>query len=234
MSKFSEDSKGVLGIIPPLTRDLLERLITKAVFQKTFHFLMTTSGDDYVKDAAPAKPNENLLRKEMIMMLLSGYIRNKCRIKEVPEDVRDLCMKWVLDPNIMSYEEALDILLNRECCFGIYDFKMEKWRAAFYMKHYQNTKKILIRYATDRSIPPQVLARNDRFCIIKNFPVNYIIVDFYRFYATKQEIGDHSGLSGKKAEEWMKRIKVKYSGDNKLLNCIEYNKKTYNVASNFQ
>merc|ERR1712228_650400 len=28
----------------------------------------------------------------------------------------------------VSYENALDMLLNNECCFGLYDFKIKQWR----------------------------------------------------------------------------------------------------------
>eukprot|EP00486_Rosalina_sp_Unknown_P007091 CAMPEP_0201571858 /NCGR_PEP_ID=MMETSP0190_2-20130828/14830_1 /ASSEMBLY_ACC=CAM_ASM_000263 /TAXON_ID=37353 /ORGANISM="Rosalina sp." /LENGTH=139 /DNA_ID=CAMNT_0047996971 /DNA_START=945 /DNA_END=1361 /DNA_ORIENTATION=- len=36
----------------------------------------------------------------------------------------------------VSYKEALEMLLNGDCCFGLYDEKIKRWRTAVYMNHW--------------------------------------------------------------------------------------------------
>ena len=80
-------------------------------------------------------------------------------------DIIDLCEKWYFDPTakevfhpqpFITYIDALDILLNKDCCFGVYDFKSKFWRAAVYMNHWDKNQRIMVRYIQDEELDPNV------------------------------------------------------------------------------
>merc|ERR1711920_352409 len=108
----------------------------------------------------------------------------------------------------VSYEEALDMLLNDECCFGLYDFKIEQWRTAVYVRQFDNTRRLSVRYTQDNSKGmnhPNINA--EKFCTIKEFPSKCIQKDSTRFVATLRDLTDQSNVPKEKIEAWKKRQK---------------------------
>lgn len=184
--------------------------------------IMTTSLKrlGWKEDPAPAKPNRNVLSRYRALALLSGYIRNNNHCS-IPNDIIDLCSIWITTKGVITgYEHALDILLNKECCIGIYDFKMRKWRRAYYIRHYEQTRKIMVRYST-LLIPDEILRKHtDKFCIIEQFPVNFVTADLKRFYVTYSDLKENGGLNKQQLENWKKRIQDNYAHDQRLLDRI--------------
>eukprot|EP01083_Nonionella_stella_P236742 831163_1 len=79
----------------------------------------------------------------------------------------------------VCYEEAVNLLLNGECCFGLYDKKIKKWRTAVFLNKWGNKGRIMIRYTQEVSI--EASNGMDKFCTIKNWPVDYISTDYTKF-----------------------------------------------------
>eukprot|EP00483_Globobulimina_turgida_P012534 UN12557 len=70
----------------------------------------------------------------------------------------------------VTYDEAVDMLFNIHCCFGLYD---KQWRTAVYMNKWDHGKRLLVRFKPDTK---NELGSNI-FLTIKDFPVYYIILD---------------------------------------------------------
>merc|ERR1712087_240365 len=158
-------------------------------------------------DPAPPTPNTNLLTKRQAMLLVSGYIRNNFVINQVPNDIMDLFVEFFSTNLGISYHNTLDILLNRECCIGVYDFKISRWRPAVYMNHWDKSKRIMVRYIKDPNTKDP--NTSDKFKTIKDFPVNYIMEDGERFKASIQELKDQSNLTKDEIDGWAQRKKIK-------------------------
>eukprot|EP01084_Bolivina_argentea_P003500 6583_1 len=93
---------------------------------------------------------------------------------------------------LITYEEAIDMILNINCCFEIYDKKINEWRTAIFMKKWDTNKRLMIRFPQEQKL----LTANpnngsDKFLTIKDFPVNYIILNHSQiFNITKRELRD--------------------------------------------
>ena len=106
----------------------------------------------------------------------------------------------------VSYEEALDMLLNGDCCFGLYDFKVKQWRTAVYVRQFDKNRRLSVRYTQDSSNAmnnPNMSA--EKFCTIKEFPSKCIQNDPDRFKATLRDLTDQSNVPKPNIERWSKR-----------------------------
>eukprot|EP01084_Bolivina_argentea_P128609 227302_1 len=56
----------------------------------------------------------------------------------LPYDEKLLCS--------ISYDEAVDILLNGNCCFGLYDKEAQIWRTAMFYMKWDNTKRLMVQF----------------------------------------------------------------------------------------
>jgi len=155
-------------------------------------------------DSPPAAPSTNLLTKKQSMLLVSGYIRNNFKTKRVPNDIMGFFVVFVSTKFAITYEETLDILFNKECCIGVYDFESSQWQSAVYVDNWDKSKRILIRYTN-----MDKWSGSGKFKIIKDFPANYLIEDGERFKASKSDLMIYSGLSKKKIDEWVQRENIK-------------------------
>eukprot|EP01083_Nonionella_stella_P272121 922557_1 len=164
-----------------------------------------TSARQYV-EAAPPAPHTNLMTANEYTLLIHGYIRNSFNIERMPTHVIDLFVGWLFANKVTTYEETLDVLLNEECCLRIYDFKIQRWRVAVYVNHWDHSKRIIIRFvpkAVD-GIKPDPAA----FFTMKDFPVNYTQrVDrsncgWNTFQITRRTLTDLSSVPSKNIDEW--------------------------------
>ena len=112
-------------------------------------------------------------------------------------------------PNI-SYKQALEMLLDGHCCFGVYDTKIKLWRTVIYMNHWNRTEKIMVRFC-DLNDNNRLLAANsvDKFMTIKNFPVNIIMNDPKIFKTKERLLRDFSNVPQQKIDAWVKRQQTK-------------------------
>merc|ERR1712048_1223777 len=116
--------------------------------------------------------------------------------------------EFVEQPEV-TYEEALDILLNKECCFGFYDFNINQWRTAILMRQFDKNKRIMVRYTQESSKKmTQQRLTGAKFCTIKEFPSKCIMKDPERFKITKRDLTDQSIVPKELVEAWEVRQKV--------------------------
>eukprot|EP01084_Bolivina_argentea_P159516 277803_1 len=127
---------------------------------------------------------ENIISYKKTILLTYGYIRNNFQMKHIPNDIIELCIKFFYI-KCTTYEEAMDILLNKECSFGFYDFK--QWRTVMYIQNWDNTKRIILRF-TEKKIKSPSHLRGDKFLTIKNFPTNCIMRDPEIFMVTEKDL----------------------------------------------
>ena len=159
----------------------------------------------------PPSPNDNINSMETdeykSTLLVSGYIRKYCTLP-VPADLVQLLFNWYYTRKYaITYEETVDLLMNHECCIGVYDFKMKAWRSAIYVNHFDKTKRIMIRYLPDSNVDFNYAV--DKFKTLKNFPINYAVYDNERFKPTEKDLKDNSNVSYEKIDEWINRQKNK-------------------------
>ena len=144
-------------------------------------------GNNYKKDPIPPQPSEptnNLNHVGKYDILLCGYIRNidDMDIEKIPIDLIDFCTKWLSDG--ITYKQALDTLLNKERCFGLYDFELKEWRPVVHILHSNDKQEIFVRFIDSAKHDGSCPARTHS--IIKDFPVNYILMDSTRFKAPQE------------------------------------------------
>jgi len=156
-------------------------------------------GQEYI---APPKP---VYRAPVTVPAKSSALNHPLAASKIEQEA------FVKQPEI-TYSEALDILLNGNCCFGVYDHKMKIWRSAIYMNHWPKNESIMVRFGQDNQLNPS--SNFDKFKTIKDFPVDYIMNDASRFKTTERELRDMANLAEDKIETWLKR-KSKPSKKNK-------------------
>eukprot|EP01083_Nonionella_stella_P019817 54982_1 len=61
----------------------------------------------------------------------------------------------------MTYERALEILLNEGRCVGVYDFTNKRWRHAKYFKHWGDTRKIMVSYTNKFNVNRNTIVNRD-------------------------------------------------------------------------
>merc|ERR1712154_425937 len=134
---------------------------------------------------------------------ISG-INNHNSLHSVKHEIEE----FVERPEV-TYEEALDILLNKECCFGLYDFNINQWRTAILMRQFDKNKRIMVRYTQESSKKmTQQRLTGAKFCTIKEFPSKCIMKDPERFKITKRDLTDQSIVPKELVEAWEVRQKV--------------------------
>lgn len=156
-------------------------------------------------DIPPPYPNSNINIKNQkeLLLLMYGYVREYCKHKLIPQEIIGLFVKWYYVYNhAITYEQALDLLLNYDCCVGVYDFALKRWRAAYYFAHFEATKRITIRFHVLRY---EELASYVQFHTIKNFPVNYLVYDVSSFRTTERVLKNMSGVPHENIKKWMER-----------------------------
>ena len=145
--------------------------------------------------------NRQIPAPEPNRLLLFGYFRQHCD-KELSSDIIGLLFKWYYEHEYgITYKQALDALLNKECCIGVYDFNMKIWRAGIYINHLDDEKMITIRF-DDKS---RMESNGYGLKIIKNFPVRCVIIDISKFNTTEKSLRNLSNVPAEKVNEWMKR-----------------------------
>eukprot|EP00483_Globobulimina_turgida_P005213 UN05223 len=104
---------------------------------------------------------------------------------------------------LVSYSEAVDILLNKNCCFGLYDKKIKQWRTAVFMKKWDDKKRLMVRFSQDANTNINPSIGSDKFLTIKDFPIDYIINDMKRFNVKERDLRDMSNVPPEKVDLWM-------------------------------
>merc|ERR1719195_1064763 len=123
-------------------------------------------------------------------LLLYGFIRSHFDLDLTPNDIIDLC----LETYCVSYRNALDMMLSNNCCIGIYDFKLNSWRTAIYINHWDKTQRIMACYKEQDG-------ETDRFVII-DFPCSWVIMqDPSRFYVTESTLRHCSNVPTQDIDE---------------------------------
>eukprot|EP01083_Nonionella_stella_P019818 54984_1 len=61
----------------------------------------------------------------------------------------------------ITYERALDTLLNQDRCVGVYDFTNKRWRHAKYFKHWGDTRKIMVSYTNKFNVNRNTIVNRD-------------------------------------------------------------------------
>eukprot|EP01084_Bolivina_argentea_P082371 149133_1 len=108
-----------------------------------------------------------------------------------------------IEQSLVTYEDAVNMLLNGNCCFGLYDKKIKQWRTVVFMKKWDNQKRLMVRFVYE----PEYL-RCDKFLTIKHFPVNYIILnDNKKFNVKECDLKDRSNLPRENIDLWIKEKK---------------------------
>eukprot|EP01084_Bolivina_argentea_P286451 491362_1 len=142
-------------------------------------------------------------------LLVHAFVRNNCEIKFIPNEIINLCIKWFyIEPlKLTTYKQAVDILLNQECCFGLYDQKIKQWRTAIFIKKWDNKKRLMIRFPKE---PLEKINNEyaDKFCTIKDFPVRYIMRNSELFEISKRDLRDMSNVPIENIDIWCKHIKL--------------------------
>lgn len=131
-------------------------------------------------------------------LLLYGFIRSHFDLDLTPNDIIDLC----IETYCVSYRNALNMMLSNNCCIGIYDFKLNSWRTAIYINHWDKTQRIMACYKEQDG-------ETDRFVII-DFPCSWVIMqDPARFYVTESTLRHCSNVPTQNIDEWVIRNRSK-------------------------
>eukprot|EP01084_Bolivina_argentea_P003241 6063_1 len=110
---------------------------------------------------------------------------------------------------LVTYEEAMDMLLNIHCCFGVYDKKVKRWRTVVFHEKWDNYNGSGVLRLQIRFTDAQRFSVNQSLTI-QDFPVNYIILnDTQRFSVKEYDLRDLSNLSNKQINLWIKRCNQK-------------------------
>ena len=143
-------------------------------------------------DLNPQKPTNNLLHVENHDTLIAGFARNidNMEFEKFPSDLIHFCAKWIFISDGITYQKALDVLLNKDKCFGLYDFKLLKWRPVVYVTHSNDT--ISVTCIDDKEHKKGCNAA--KCFMIQDLPVNYIWINPNRFNASKDILKKYSGL----------------------------------------
>lgn len=125
----------------------------------------------------PEQPYHNVLTITKAHLYVEAYLIRKLLIKrcKISTDVICTCAIFLTENHVITYKSTLYSLFNNNFCIGVYDFINKQWRTAIYIKHWQQSKKIAIRYL-DTYVNSHLPIAN--FHIIENFPVNYVIQDW--------------------------------------------------------
>eukprot|EP01084_Bolivina_argentea_P203352 347337_1 len=127
--------------------------------------------------------------------------------------------------NLVTYEEAVDMLLYRDRCFGLYHQKNKQWRTAVYIDKWDLKKRLKIRFTDDANTKPSNVY--DQFLNII-FPVNNIILNNNaKFNVTERILRDMSNLPKANIDEWVQNPKRKYEPWKKK--CEPWNEKKYEL-----
>lgn len=171
--------------------------------------------DSYIKkiqQTPPPEPNTKIdvkVMKKKLNTLIYGYIHQKYENNKIfPKDIMQLLFNLVYFNDTVNYKQVLNALLNEYCCIGVYYFKMKMWRPAVYIKHWEKTKKIMVGFVDDHMISNiynRYNVKMEKYCIITDFPVNYVILDFSKFFINPKILKHQSYLSTKQINIWIKK-----------------------------
>ena len=99
-------------------------------------------------------------------LLVEGYVANA-----LPTDIIGLVFKWYyVESAVMTYSEVLDVFLRQKRAIYIYDFDVDKWIPARYIRHWDNTQRIMIDYK-------ETGIKSEKYRILEDFPINYARAD---------------------------------------------------------
>ena len=108
----------------------------------------------------------------------------------------------------VSYKEALEILLDGDCCFGVYDTKIKLWRTGIYMNSWDGKEKIMVRFYDLQNKLDSSTMSVDKFMTLKNFPVDIIMKDPTIFKTNEKVLRDFSNVPTGKIDAWVERQKT--------------------------
>eukprot|EP01083_Nonionella_stella_P121546 365230_1 len=150
-------------------------------------------------DATPPLPATVPLSKSITTSLFYGYVRIQFDIHKIPDDIMDLLGYFIpFELKLIDYEEAMDILLNRECCFGFYDRKASQWRTVVFLLSWPDKRKLMVRFINDINQDTM-----DKFHTFKTFPI--WISQSPRFKVSFKTLSDCSGVPASAIEKLKKR-----------------------------
>eukprot|EP01084_Bolivina_argentea_P196844 337417_1 len=171
--------------------------------------------------------NKNIISMLNISKIISmdfQFIHNKLSLNHE-------CQTFIPQPKI-SYEETLNILLNGNCCIGVYDEKCKYYRPAVYINHWDKTRAIMIRYVSNENerlhCGDEKVIDYDKFKMLKDFPVNY--VKKYGFEPKEGHLCALSNVPKEKIKIWKKykknktEIVGKHSLENKFVDIERFKK----------
>ena len=108
---------------------------------------------EIVKEIPPSYPHENLETTDLnyrdkILCLVHGYIRSNYSFADaykggqIPIEIIQLFFKWYYTQKYaITYEDTLNLLLNYDCCVGIYDFHFPYLEISYLYKSFSKNKK---------------------------------------------------------------------------------------------
>ena len=142
------------------------------------------------------------MAKAMLQLLICGFARRSFDFNSIPTEIIKLMCHWATDG--MTYTEVLNVLLHGKCCIGVYDYETKRWRTAIYIKHWNELKKIMVRYVCN--LP---LKRNE-FVILNTFPTYAIEIYSSHYHTTYQTLNTQSHLPKQYLDEWSTKYKLTY------------------------
>eukprot|EP01084_Bolivina_argentea_P302824 522757_1 len=106
-----------------------------------------------------------------------------------------------IEQSLVTYEDAVDMLLNINCCFGMYDKTVKQWRTAIFAEKWDNEKRLMIRFIPLNNEKRSTF--NYKFVDIKHFPVNYIILNNNKkFNVTERDLRQMSNVPKENIDLW--------------------------------
>ena len=126
-------------------------------------------------DPGPPPPPLNRTDAELELCVY-GFVRSLCfdSKRVVPDDVIKLCLSIYVSMFTVSFEEAVEILVNGSCAFGYYHEEVAQWRTAVLIMVFSRTRRITIRF-TGPVCEVRRGGVSTTFCI-RQFPTYHIIV----------------------------------------------------------
>ena len=127
-----------------------------------------------------------------------------------------MTQKWFYDKTaiqhfiaqpLLSFVDALNILLNGHGAFDVYDFNAKLWRTAIYIKHWPRKQRIMLRYSCKESDAKSDIDYNkfDKFVTLKIFPTNAVQIDEEKFKTNERDLKDMSNVPLDNVKKWIKR-----------------------------
>ena len=142
-------------------------------------------------------------------LLVYGFVRRNWKNNMIPKEI----IEFILNKYFMegvSYKEALYALLNNPCCIGAYDYKDNRWRSAIYIAHWDDTRRIMLRFMDDTDC--SIIIENKsmaNYCCIKEFPTNAIDINPKKFKTTYNILEKISNLSTEDLNRFLKEQRLK-------------------------